>query len=35
MPRFELIYAPQIKQHLRAIEQKYHVLIRKTIEEQL
>ncbi len=35
MPHFELAYAPQTKQHLRTIEPKYHVLIRKTIEEQL
>lgn len=33
--RFEIVYASQIKQHLQAIERKYHTLIRKTIEEQL
>jgi mRNA-degrading endonuclease RelE of RelBE toxin-antitoxin system len=30
-----LVYAPQVKQHLRAIERKHHSVIRKTIEEQL
>ena len=33
--RFELIYAPQVKNHLRAIERKHHSLIRRTIETQL
>jgi len=33
--RFDLIYAPQVKTHLQAIEQKYHSLIRRTIETQL
>ncbi len=33
--RFDIIYAPQIKQHLRAIERKHHSLLRKEIEEQL
>ena len=33
--RFDLIYAPQVKMHLQAIEQKYHSLIRRTIETQL
>jgi mRNA-degrading endonuclease RelE of RelBE toxin-antitoxin system len=32
---FDLIYAPQVKDHLRAIEPKYHSLIRRAIEEQL
>ena len=33
--RFRLIYAPQVKGHLQAIEAKYHSLIRRTIESQL
>ena len=33
--RFGLIYAPQVKMHLQVIEQKYHSLIRRTIESQL
>ena len=33
--RFELIYAPQVKTHLQAIERKYHSLIRRTIKTQL
>lgn len=33
--RFDIVYAPQTKQHLRFIEKKYYTLIRKTIEEQL
>ena len=33
--RFRLIYAPQVKQHLRAIERKYHGLIRNKIEALL
>jgi mRNA-degrading endonuclease RelE of RelBE toxin-antitoxin system len=32
---FDIIYAPQIKQHLRIIERKYHSLIRKEIETHL
>jgi hypothetical protein len=32
---FAIIYAPQTKRHIRFIEQKYHSLIRDTIEEQL
>src|SRR5690349_13857999 len=38
MPRqqpYELIYAEAILSHLRAIEPKYHSLIRRIIEEQL
>ncbi len=35
MPGFELIYAQQAKEHLRAIERKYHSLIRNTIQAQL
>jgi len=33
--RFSLIYAPQVKTHLQAIERKYHLLIRRTIKTQL
>ena len=33
--RYELIYAPQVKDHLRAIDRRHYSLIRKTIEEQL
>jgi mRNA-degrading endonuclease RelE of RelBE toxin-antitoxin system len=33
--RFELIYAPEVRQHLQAIEKRHHSLIRRTIEEQL
>ena len=32
---FALIFDPEVKQHLRAIEAKYHSLIRATIQEQL
>ena len=32
---FDLIYAPQARDHLRAIEPKYHPLVRRAIEEQL
>jgi len=32
---FQLIYATPTKEHLQAIDQKYHKLIRKTIESQL
>ncbi len=32
---FELIYAPLVKRHLRAIEPKYHSFIREAIELQL
>jgi hypothetical protein len=38
MPReraFSLIFDPAVKRHLRAIETKYHSLIRETISEQL
>lgn len=33
--RFKLIYAAQVKDHLKFIERKYHSLIRETIENQL
>ena len=32
---FELVYAPQVKEHLKAIERKYYGLIRQEIEAQL
>ncbi len=32
---FVLIYDPEVREHLNAIESKYHSLIRATIEEQL
>jgi mRNA-degrading endonuclease RelE of RelBE toxin-antitoxin system len=32
---FSLIYAPQTREHLRAIDRKYYSLIRSTIEERL
>ncbi len=32
---YSLIYAPEVKKHLAAIEAKYHALIRQKIEEQL
>jgi mRNA-degrading endonuclease RelE of RelBE toxin-antitoxin system len=32
---FELVYAPQVKEHLKAIERKYYELIRREIEVQL
>jgi hypothetical protein len=32
---FDLIYDPEVSEHLAAIESKYHSLIRTTIEEQL
>lgn len=33
--KFELIYAPVVKRHLRGIESKYYSLIRDEIEAQL
>ncbi len=33
--RFNLIYAPQVKSHLKTIEKKYHSLIRRRIEVEL
>ena len=32
---FDLVYAPQVKEHLKAIERKYYGLIRQEIEAQL
>ena len=34
-PASSILYAPQIKEHLQAIERKYYSLIRDKIEEQL
>ena len=34
-PIFELLFAPEVVEHLRAIERKYHNLIQVTIDEQL
>jgi len=33
--QFDIVYAPQVKDHLKSIERKYYALIRQTIEEQL
>lgn len=33
--RFDVIYAPEIMDHLRVIDRKHHGLIRRTIEEHL
>ena len=33
--RFSLVYAPDVRQHLRSIERKYHALIRSEIEKGL
>ena len=32
---FELIYDPEVAQHIKAIDRKYHSLIRTTIKDQL
>ncbi len=32
---YTLIYPPDVKRHLRAVDAKYHALIREKIEEQL
>ena len=32
---FELVYAPQVREHLKAIERKHYGLIRREIEAQL
>jgi mRNA-degrading endonuclease RelE of RelBE toxin-antitoxin system len=32
---FELVHAPQVREHLKAIERKYYGLIRQEIEAQL
>jgi len=33
--RFELVYAPIVKQHVKAIDRKHHPLIKEAIETQL
>ncbi len=33
--RFDLIYAPEVVGHLDVIEQKYHRLLKRAIDEQL
>ena len=35
LPRFALVFAPEVVEHLRAIEHKHHNLIQTTIDEQL
>lgn len=35
MPPFTLVFAPQVKDHLQAIDRKHHSLIRDTIDERL
>jgi len=32
---FRLVYAPQVKPHLYAIDRKYYSLIRRTVEQEL
>jgi mRNA-degrading endonuclease RelE of RelBE toxin-antitoxin system len=32
---FQLIYDPEVAQHLKAVDRKHYPLIRRTIEEQL
>ncbi len=34
-PKFTLVFAPEVVNHLRAIPRKYHRLIRNTLDEQL
>lgn len=34
-PRFDLLYAPATRQHLRTIDSRHYSLIRTAIEEQL
>ena len=34
-PKFTLKYAPEVYEHLKTIERKYHRLIAETIKEQL
>ena len=34
-PKFELIFAPETLEHMKAIESQHHSFIRTTIEEQL
>lgn len=32
---YNLVYAPEVKEHLRAVERQYYSLIRETLQEQL
>ena len=34
-PKFELVFAPEVVEHLRAIERKFHNFIQTSIDEQL
>jgi mRNA-degrading endonuclease RelE of RelBE toxin-antitoxin system len=34
-PKFELLFAPEVVEHLRVIERKYHNLIQAAIDAQL
>jgi mRNA-degrading endonuclease RelE of RelBE toxin-antitoxin system len=34
-PRYQLVYASEVRNHVNAIEPKYHRLLRQTIEQQL
>jgi mRNA-degrading endonuclease RelE of RelBE toxin-antitoxin system len=34
-PKFALIFAPEVVEHLAVVERKYHSLIEKTLDEQL
>ena len=33
--RYEIVYAPTVREHLKAIARRHYSLIRRTIEEQL
>ena len=33
--RFEIVIAPEVKDHMKAIEKKHHTLIEQAIEDQL
>ncbi len=35
LPKFALVFAPEVIEHLRAIERKYHALVQTVIDEQL
>jgi hypothetical protein len=35
IPGFEIIYPPIIRQHLKAIEPKFYMLIKESLEQQL
>ena len=34
-PKFALVFAPEVVEHLRSVERKYHNIIQTTIDEQL